>query len=263
MATTTDVPPLPISGEVMFYKKPEPLHAQVHAKLGLNTSPTPFAFAKTAHAVPLIIGEFGPASLSYPVIFAGADHQPLAVMSIRVNENLFISEDGAYADGNYVPAFIRRYPFVLAHSETNDQLIVCIDREADVMVEGGEVPLFENGEPSEFTKQCMDFCNNFESDRRKTTEFVKMLEGLDLFEIREVTFTPRSAQGVAGEVVKVSEYFTPSDERIKALPDSQQLDLLKSGAMQQIHYHWNSLLLWERLVNETLKRFPTPETEAA
>jgi hypothetical protein len=255
MATDT-APSSPLSGEVLFYKNPQPLNSEHHATLGLNPSMTPFAFARTAHAIPLIVGEFGPSSLTYPIIFAGADYQPLAVMSVRQNENLFINENGIFAENAYIPAFVRRYPFVFANNQ--DQLIVCIDRGADIIAENAEVPFFVDGQPSDFTKQCMEFCSNFEAERRKTDNFVKTLRDLDLFELREVTFTPREADGTNGEPVKVSEHFSPSEEKVKALPDATQLDLVKSGAMQQIYMHWNSLLNWERLIHDTFRRFPEP-----
>ena len=240
----------------MFYKNPQPLHLETHGKLGLNPSPTPFAFARTAHAVPLIVSEFAPASLSYPLVFAGSEYQPMAVMSIRPNENLFINDKGLFDDYAYVPAFVRRYPFVFANAPEQDQLVVCIDRDADIVSEKAEVPFFENGQPSAFTKQCMDFCSNFEGERRKTDAFVKTLKDLDLFELREVNFTPRNPDGSAAPAIKISEHFSPSMEKVNALADDIKLDLLKTGALQQIHLHWNSLLNWERLVNETLKRAP-------
>jgi hypothetical protein len=240
----------------MFYKNPEPLTPELHSKLGLRPTATPFAFAKTAQAVPLIVGEFGPASLNFPIVFAGPEHQPLAVMSVRQNENLFVDHNGAFSPAVYVPAFIRRYPFVFAHGTETDKLIVCIDRDADTVVENAEVPFFIDGEASPFTKQCIDFCSNFEAERRKTEEFVKLLTDLDLFELRVVNFTPRNPDGSVGEPIRVSEHFSPSEERVKALPDTTQLELLKSGAMQQIHMHWNSLLNWERIITETARRFP-------
>jgi hypothetical protein len=261
MQTPAENPP-PLQGEVMFYKNPEPLHVATHGKLGLNSTKTPFAFAKAANAVPLIVGEFGPAGLNYPVIFAGPDYQPLAVMSVRVNENLFINEEGLFGDGVYVPAFIRRYPFVFANVAGQDQLVVCIDRGADIVAENAEVPFFENGEPSAFTKQCMEFCANFEGERRRTDEFVKRLRDLDLFELKEVSFTPRNPDGSNAAPVKVSEHFSPSVERVNALPDAVKLELLASGALQLIHLHWNSLLNWERLVADTLRRSSPAQGDA-
>jgi hypothetical protein len=184
-------------------------------------------------------------------------------MGIRKNDNLFIDDAGNFPTGVYIPAFIRRYPFVFAHGEDADRLIICIDRGSDTIAENAEVPLFENGEPSAFTKQCLEFCKNFEGERRKTEQFVKLLKDLDVFVLREVTFTPTNLDGSAGEPIKVSEHFSPSEEKIKELPDATQLDLLRSGAMQQIHLHWNSLMNWERLVTETARRNPIGPTGRA
>ena len=244
----------PLAGQVLFYQNPEPLDPVRHAKMGLNSSQTPFMFAKTAHAIPLIVAEFGPTSLNYPIIFAGADYQPIAVTSVRSNENLFIDDQGRFQEGTYIPSFVRRYPFVLAHGGPNDQLVVCIDRGADIMAENAEVPLFVDGKPSAFTQQCIDFCSNFEGERQKTEEFVKILRDLDLFEQRDVTFTPRTGDQPSGPPVKVSDYFSPSEEKIKALPDDKLAELYRLGVLQQVNIHWNSLLNWERLLNETFKR---------
>ncbi len=262
MNTSVD-PSAPLQGEVLFYKNPQPLQIEVHGALGVNPSPTPFAFAKAAHAVPLIVAEFGPASLAYPVIFAGPEYQPVAVLSIRQNENLFIDQNGLYVEGVYVPAFIRRYPFVFANVTGQDELVVCIDRDADIIAESAELPFFENGAPSAFTKQCMEFCSNFEGERRRTEDFIKTLRDLDLFELREVNFTPRNADGSNGASVKISEHFSPSLEKINALPDATKLQLFSTGVLQQVHLHWNSLLNWERLINDTFKRYPATPQGAA
>jgi hypothetical protein len=249
------VPTGPLSGEVMFYKNPEPLNIESHAKLGLNPSTTPFAFAKAAHAVPLVISEFGPSSLHYPIIFAGRDFQPLAIMSVRADHNLFVGDAGVFEDGVYIPAFIRRYPFVLASGGPEEgQLVVCIDRGADIITENAEVPLFDKAEPSAFTRQCMNFCSEFEVERRKTDDFIKLMQDLDLFELRETNYTPRNPDRTVGEAIKVAEFYSPSEDKIKALSDQKLLNLVKSGAMQQITLHWNSLLNWERIVTETFKR---------
>jgi hypothetical protein len=254
MATAPAQDNSPLSGQVMFYQNPEPLDPNRHAKVGLNPSQTPFLFAKTAHAIPLIVAEFGPASLSYPIIFAGADYMPLAITSVRSNENLFVSDGGVFRADTYIPSFVRRYPFVLAHGGQDDQLVVCIDRDAEFIAENAEVPLFENGEPSAFTKQCIEFCSNFEGERRKTEEFVKLLRDLDLFEKRDVTFTPRGVDETLGLPVKITDYFSLSEEKIKALPDEKLAELYRIGALQQVNAHWNSLLNWERLINETFRR---------
>ncbi len=130
---------------------------------------------------------------------------------------------------------------------------MCIDRGADIITENAEVPLFENNEPSAFTRQCMNFCSEFEAERRKTEDFIKLMQDLGLFELREANYTPRNLDGTPAEPVKVAEFFSPSEEKIKALPDEKIVSLVKSGALQQMTMHWNSLSNWDRIVTKTFK----------
>jgi hypothetical protein len=250
-----DPQPNPVSGNVLLYERPEPLDARRHGNLGLTRTDKPFSFVAKQHFIPLHVGEFGPASINYPIIFAGESRAPLAVVGMSAGENLFVAEDGGYRPGVYVPAFIRRYPFVGALDEVAQKMVVCIDRASDLWIEGGgDVPLFENGQPTEFTKSCIEFCGQFDADRRQTEMFVKMLTELDLFESRQTTFTPRSPEGVAGEPQLVAEFFGVSEEKLKALPTDKFLELRDNGGLGQIYAHLISLFCWDRLVAESLTR---------
>jgi hypothetical protein len=250
-----DPRPNPVTGNVLLYERPEPLDAKLHANLGLSKTEKPFGFVAKQHFVPLHVGEFGPASVNYPIIFAGEAHAPLAVVGITAGENLFVADDGGYRAGAYIPAFIRRYPFVGALDEAAQKMVVCIDRGSSLWIEGGgDVPLFENGQPTEFTRSCIDFCGQFDADRRQTDLFVKMLMDLDLFETRQTTFTPRNADGVAGEPQLVAEFFGVAEERLKALPPAKLVELRDNGALGQIYAHLISLFGWDKLVAESLAR---------
>jgi hypothetical protein len=254
----------PVSGQVLFYTQPEPLDANRHGELGMMTTDRPFRFAAKQHFIPLHAGEFGPAAISYPIIFAGPDHAPLAVMGLAAGENLFISEDGAYRAGVYVPAFIRRYPFVGARDDQAGRTIVCIDRASDLWVEGpADVKLFENGQPSEFTKSCIDFCSQFDTDRAASDLFVKILTDLDLFETRQATFTPRLENNALGEQQLVAEFFAVSEAKLKALPSEKIIELRDNGALPLIYAHMVSLYGWERLIAESLMRRAAAQAAAA
>jgi hypothetical protein len=245
----------PLAGEVLFYKRPEPLDATRHAKLGMMRTDRPFSFAAKQHIIPLHVGEFGAAAVNYPIIFAGTDHTPLAVMGLTSGENLFITEDGLYRPGAYVPSFIRRYPFVGAKDDQAQRTIVCIDRGADLWVEGGgDVMLFEDGQPSDFTKSCIEFCSQFDADRAATDFFVGLLRDNDLLETRQTTFTPRSQEGVLGEPQLVAEFFAVSDAKLQALSPAKLVELRDNGALSQIYTHMVSLFGWDRLITESLLR---------
>jgi hypothetical protein len=254
MATTPSATP-ELEGQVLFYKNPEPLDAQKHGKLGLRSTDRPFGFAAKQHFVPLHVPEFAPASLSYPIIFAGPNYAPLAVMSINQGENLFISEDGLFRQGAYIPSFIRRYPFVVAKDDVQNRLMICIDSASDLFVQvGADTLLFENGQPSQYTKNCIDFCANFDLDRQRTEFFVNELRGLDLLEPKQTTFTPRLADGSEGPPQVIAEYFAVSEDKLKALPGDKLSELAANGALGQIYAHLISLMGFERLILETSQR---------
>ena len=238
-----------ISGNVLFYASPEPLNREQHGKLALVHKDKPYSFALNGTAVPLTVTEFAPAALSYPVIFAGEERVPLAVMGLNTGENLFIEADGAFEAGAYIPAYIRRYPFVLANDENQDRLIVCIDRSSDLLAEGGQTPLFDDkGEPTEYTQNCIKFCDDFEVERRRTDSFVQLLKDNDLFELKKAIFTPMDANGQPGEPQTVAEYFGVSEEKLNALPADKIKELQASGALAQIYAHLVSLIGWDRLI---------------
>ena len=244
----------PLAGTVLFYSKPEPLSVENHGTLGANPVDAPYAFVASTHVVPLTVTEFSPAALSYPVIFVGDNRQPVAVMGLRPGENLFIEANGAFRGEAYIPAYIRRYPFVFANDEVQKRLILCIDRAAPFIVEGGQAPLFENGQPSAYTNQAMEFCNNFEQERVRTDGFVHLLKELDLLETREAVFTPRNPDGTAAEPQKIAEYYAVSEDKLRALSPEKLVELRDNGALGQIYAHLVSLLGWDRLIAMAFQR---------
>ena len=256
MTDTTATPngDSPLAGSVLFYSQPEPLNPEAHGKLGANPVDAPYAFVAGTHVVPLTVTEFSPAALSYPVIFVGDNRQPVAVMGLRPGENLFVDAAGQFKAEAYIPAYIRRYPFVFANDDVQKRLILCVDRAAPFIVEGGAAPLFENGEPSAYTQQAMEFCNNFETERQRTDSFVQLLKDLDLLIIREAVFTPRNPDGSAGQPQKIAEYFAVSEEKLKALPAEKLVELRDNGALGQIYAHLVSLLGWDRLIALAFER---------
>ena len=251
-----------LAGTVLFYSKPEPLSAELHGKLGANPVDKPYAFVGRTHVVPLTVTEFAPAALSYPVVFLGDTKQPVAVMGLRQSENLYVDATGEFRAEAYIPAYARRYPFVFANDDQQQRMILCIDRDAPFIVEGGQVPLFDNGQPSAYVNQAMEFCNNFEQERQRTDSFIALLTELDLFHTREAVFTPRDENGNPGEPQKLADYFAVSEDKLKALPAEKLAELRDNGALGQIYAHLVSLLGWDRLIALAFQRAAQMPTAA-
>ncbi|WBT06222.1 SapC family protein [Brevundimonas vesicularis] len=250
----TDTNNSPLEGNVLFYANPEPLDQSVHGGLGVNPSDKPYAFVAQTNIVPLTVTEFSAAALSYPIIFTGDNRQPVAVMGLSSNENLFVAPDGEFRADAYVPAYVRRYPFVFADDKQNQRLILCIDRGASIVAEGGQNPLFVDGQPSDYTNMAMEFCNNFEQERQRTEGFVALVKDLDLLDIREAHFTPRNPDGTPGQPQKLAEYYAVSEDKLRALPAEKLVELRDNGALGQIYAHLVSLVGWDRLIAMAVMR---------
>jgi len=266
---TAQAPNPQLTGQVLFYRQPELLSSELHGKLGVNAAPTRFGYAVNSHISPLTIQEFAPASTCYPIIFVGQDYNPVAVFGLVEGQNLFASAETGFEMDAYVPAFIRRYPFVLAQPDGPDapepagRLLVAIDRGYEYVAENAAYPFFDaDGQPTQYTQNCMQFCNDFESQVRTTRNFVALMKDLDLFEQRTTSYTPQNQDGTpAGETQVIAEYFGIADEKLKQLSKEKLAELAANGALQQIYAHINSLFCWDRLMARHFQR--TAAAEAA
>ena len=54
---------------------------------------------------------------------------PAALLGIRDKENLYVGQNGNW-NAKYVPAFIRRYPFVFSSTD-GGRFTLCLDHEFD------------------------------------------------------------------------------------------------------------------------------------
>lgn len=243
-----------VTGNVMFYKNPIPLTKDNHAKAGVSQVARPFDFMADQHFLPLTAPEFGQAAATMPIIFAGDEKTPLAVMGIRQGENLFV-EDGQFLPDYYMPSFARRYPFVLAGDEANDRFVVCVDESAEcVTTKKPSQPFFNGDETSDFTKEAFQFLQNFERDRQATAKLVEEFIAADVFESKVMNFQGNNADGSLAEPQKIADYFAVSEEKLKALPEKTIVDWTKRGYMSVASAHLVSLSNWQRLVNMTLRR---------
>ena len=246
-----------VSGNVMFYKNPQPLVKDKHEKFGVQQIAKPFEFMQDQHFLPITAPEFGAAAASFPVIFAGEERSPLAVMGIRSGENLFV-KDGQFEQDFYMPAFARRFPFVLAGDQANDRFVVCVDESAECVTDKNPGQMFfNNGQTSEFTKEAFTFLQNFERDRQATNNMIEKFKELDLFERKDMHFQGQNADGSPGERQKIADYFAVTEERLRALPAATLKEFAENGYLAVAHAHMISLGNWQRLVNMTL-RLPPP-----
>ncbi len=172
----------------LFYKSVAPLSWQIHPDWGFQ-SPDSLSFAATTHAIPLTVDEFSMAQRHYPVIFgSGFAAAPLALVGLAEGRNLFIDHEGTWQAGSYIPAYVRRYPYLLAKLNPDaEDLSLCIDDASGFFGPSQGEPLFDGQEPTAATKAALDFCAQFEEAVNRTRVFMDDLEKSELLIEGEVT----------------------------------------------------------------------------
>ena len=173
----------------LFYKDLAPLNVEDHGKFRARKTDKA-VWLSAQHAVPLTVEEIPMAQRDYPVVFSVGDNPvPLGLMGMSEGVNVFVSEDGMLTEQVYMPAYARRYPFLLAKIRPDaEELSLCFDPTSDLVgdFEDGE-PLFEDGQPTEHTQNTLKFCEQFEISGSKTATFVEELKKHDLLMDGELT----------------------------------------------------------------------------
>jgi hypothetical protein len=225
----------------LLYHALEPLNSNAHRKMKIRSiekSPV----IGTTHAIPATVDEFTLLARHYPIIFAVGDNPvPLALMGLTEGVNAFMDDNGVALEANlYVPAYIRRYPFLLARLTPNsDELSLCFDPTVGAVgeFEDGE-PLFEeDGQPSKATKAILEFCEQFEAAGQRTGAFIEDLVKSDLLMDGEVAIQP---EGAAQPFI-YRGFRMVDEEKLKNLRGDELRKYNQSGLLALIYAHLFSL----------------------
>src|SRR3546814_7561312 len=98
-------------------------------------------------------------------------------MGLNEGINTFVDDEGKLVNPVYVPAYIRRYPFLLAKLQPNsEELSLCFDPTSGALgkFDEGDV-LFVDGQPSDQVKAVLEFCKNFEERSDEHTSELQSL----------------------------------------------------------------------------------------
>ncbi len=245
--------------EVFFYERPVPLNRSAHKDLRLKPVPS-LKFAANVHSVPLTGVEFPAAARDVPILFAGADMKdagPMALLGLRQNENLFVDADGQWAPNTYVPAFIRRYPFILAEKpegQEGDDFTVFLDEAYEGFnTEQGERLFKEDGADTEMLTNAVNFLGEFQQHVARTHWFMDQLRKYDLLEPRNIRLEKD------GKTINLNGLFVVSEEKLRQLDEKVAHEFLKEGVLGWIYAHLLSLAHIDRV---SLRLNEREQTEA-
>jgi hypothetical protein len=248
---TQPPPNLPI-----FYQNLQPLSSTVHGSYKARPSDRA-PYLATANAIPLTIDEFMTAQRHYPIVFSSGEVPvPLALMGLNDGVNVFIDDEGKPINPVYIPAYVRRYPYLLARiDEKAEELSLCFDPTSDLIGEGEGNPLFEDEKPTEGLNAILKFCEDFEIAAQRTTAFVKELQEMDLLIDGEVTIQP----GDAAQPFVYRGFRMVDEEKMRDMNGDQLRKISQNGILPLIYAHLFSLPQIREIFGRQMAQGKVPE----
>ena len=227
----------------LFYRNPQALSSERHGGKSLAKKPD-YSFSKDTNSVPVTAMECSRAMRDYPIVFTTGDPVvPVAVLGMRGAKNQFVESDGSWRAGAYIPAYVRRYPFILMESPDRLQFTLCVDEESSLLVDGDEQPLFSGNDPTEVANSALQFCSAYQGQHSFTLEFTAALEKYGLLVENRASVALKS-----GEQLSLSGFRMVDEQKLTALPDEIFLDWRQRGWIPLIYCHLLSMGNWQSLV---------------
>jgi hypothetical protein len=200
-----------------------------------------FSYAKNLMSIPITVSEFFEACKNYPIFFVKDKNDnwfTSVMLGFKENTNIFINDKGEWDKLHYVPAFVRRYPFVFVEQDNKEELLLALDKDnLSTSKEDNARKLFDNkGENSEFLNNILAFLNQFRNDSIATKEFVKQLDAWELLEEKTATVITQNK-----EQFNINQLYIVNEEKLKHLSKKKRDEINDKNAIPLITAHLISL----------------------
>ena len=239
----------------MIYETAVPVSHTRHGNWYLEVG-TDYAFCRSVNSVPLMAAEFASAALEYAVVFGGTGDavMPLAVLGLRPDENLYVTNQGGW-QARYIPAFVRRYPFVFSSRDEGKTFTLCIDEAFPGFNQGGrgERLFGEDGKPTPYVENVLKFLQQYQLEFQRTQGFCKKLKDLNLLEPMQAQINLGSGERMALGGILGRGPCTAQDaigqraRRVGALGRTR-IDLYAPDVNAKLRYGERSARRWSRAV---------------
>ncbi|MDX1528901.1 MAG: SapC family protein [Gammaproteobacteria bacterium] len=236
-----------MANQVLFYENANPITKERHRDWFVETGHD-YSFAQKTNSVPLTAVEFPSAGREYAIVFAGANEGttlPVAILGMADAQNLYLTAEGGWK-ASYIPAFVRRYPFIFATDGEGKTFTLCIDEGfAGCNQEGQGRPLFDDeGGRTDYLEGVLKFLQEYQVQHQRTQAFIKRLRELNLLEPMQANVALKS-----GKKHSIAGFQVVSRDKLNALSADAIHDLFKSGALELIYTHLQSLANFGAMVD--------------
>jgi hypothetical protein len=233
-----------MTSQLLIYESAVPVSNARHADWSVEVG-ADYGFSRKVNSVPLMAVEFPHAAAEYAIVFSGTAEAfiPTAILGMR-EENLYLGGQGAW-QAKYIPAFVRRYPFVFSSSQDGKTFTLCIDEAFPGFNQQGRGQrLFgEDKKPSAYVSNVLKFLEQYQIEFRRTQAFCQKVKELNLLE-------PMRAQAnlPSGERLSLTGFMAVSREKLKALPGDKLAELAKTDELELLYLHLQSMRNFQAMV---------------
>jgi hypothetical protein len=224
--------------QLLIYETAVPVSSGRHGK-GAIEAGKGYGYARKINSVPLTAVEFPLAAAEYAIVFAqsGGEVVPVVILGARVGENLYVKDDESWS-ARYIPAFVRRYPFVFAAKDDGKTFTLCVDEAFQGLnYQGRGQPLFDaEGKQTPYVDNVLRFLQEYTAQFARTQAFCKKLAELKLLEPMQAQFTLQN-----GQKVSLTGFHAVDRKRLKELPPETLAQLASTDELELVYLHLQSL----------------------
>ncbi|MBF0161410.1 MAG: SapC family protein [Magnetococcales bacterium] len=247
--------------QLLFYDRPAALHRERHRAWKIDNTGEHFSFARQTNSVVVTGMEFVHLAKEYPIVFAQVGERivPLVLLGLRTHENLFVDEAGRW-NARYIPAFVRRYPFVLADAGEGNWTVHIDEGFAGFNTRTGLSLFDEAGVQTPMLERAIRFLKEYQEQSQRTELFVNRLQKLAL-----LSGLTAQIERTDGEKIVMGGLLAVEEKKLLALDPEDSMALLRAGELGWIYAHLLSLANLGRLsemVGKTGPLLPPTATEA-
>ncbi|MEA3228160.1 MAG: SapC family protein [Campylobacterota bacterium] len=203
-----------------------------------------FKYAEKIKQVIITVDEFFKAAKSQPILFTkneSGEYFASTLLGLE-QKNDFVNSKGEWEKSEYIPAYIRRYPFIFIQEK--ETLALAYDSDCkEINEEKGQSFFNEDGTSSEYVTNVIKFMESFQKSSIVTSAFVKELDELGILEDTDANIQ------VKGKKLAFTGFKRVNEEKLNSLNDEQIMKLIKNGSYKLIVAHLMSMSNFEKLIS--------------
>lgn len=201
------------------------------------TAPQEFFFAKDLNLIPITYSEIKFLCCKHPIVIIEQNGQASLMLLAGSDKNNLVDESGKWR-AEYIPAFLRRYPFTLVKTDENSETLnIGFDFDSGCFSSPEGSPLFSSeGEATQTLTDIKILLEAYQQENQLTQNILALFKERDLFSPAKTML-----KNSDGEDQLIDGFLMVDKEKLLGQDDEFLLQTIKNGWMELIELHLFSI----------------------